>query len=319
MTHVVPVPAMRSPNSLPLGGLGTPIPGVPERTGKALLGWVEEPMVRPLFHASSVTSPRSMDEFIEAARTARSARPRTPGALPAAQAVEPLPASLEPQVNALRATEQFRTNYQPFGAVFAKVPLAELVTPQWWVDTEYVETLAGSAPQEDDLDGLFSFSFAVGRLDMPMLLGSNGAAFASPKGDFGGPSPLRIAHYSPEKVTFEFDVAPRPNWVWLAASQDMRRFLILNGVHHLLALLKAGRQHAVCLLRPAPSLSDQTLGFNNFQDPGIFKPSELTSDRPPFLRDYIDGQQAINVGIHLRQSFLRMALQAEMGVIPRVG
>lgn len=319
MTHVVPVPAMRSPNSLPHGELETSIPGVPERTGKALLGRVEESMVRPLFHASSVTSPRSMDEFIEAARTARSARPQTPGALPPAQAVEPLPASLEPQINALRTTEQFKAEYQPFGALFAKVPLAELVTPQWWVGTEYVDTLAVSVPQEDDLEGMFSFSFAVGRLDMPMLLGSNGVAFASPKGDFGGPSPLRIAHYSPEKVTFEFDVAPRPNWVWLAASKDMSRFLILNGVHHLLALLKAGRRHAVCLLRPAPSLSDQTLGFNNFQAPGIFKPSEPTSERPPLLRDYLDDRQAINVGIHLRQSFLRMAIQAEMGVIPRVG
>ena len=195
--------------------------------------------------------------------------------------------------------------------------LAELVTPQWWIDTEYVEVLADAAPAEDDLNGMFSFSFASGSLAMPMHLGINGAAFAGAKSDIGGPSPLRVARYSPEKVTFEFDVTPRPNWVWLAASQDMSRLLILNGVHHLLALLKAGRQHALCLLRPAQSLDDQTIGFS-FQDPSLFKPSELTAGRPPLLRDYLDDQHATDIGIHLRQNFLRLAVHAEPGVIPRV-
>src|SRR6266851_4647667 len=310
MTHAVSVPTMQSPDGIPYGEVGRSRLGVPERLGKALLGWVREPDVRPLFHVSSVTSPPNVDDFVEACRTRRGARPQTTGVLPPPPAVEILPASLEAQAAALRATEQFRTAYEPFGAAFVRVPLAELVTPQWWIDTEYVEALADAAPAEDDLDGMFSFSFASGSLAMPMHLGINGAAFASAKGDLGGPSPLRVARYSPKKVTFEFDVTPRPNWVWLAASQDMNRLLILNGVHHLLALLKAGREHALCLLRPAQSVGDQTIGFS-FQDPALFKPSELTAERPPLLRDYLDDQHAADVGIHLRQNFLRLALQAE--------
>jgi hypothetical protein len=317
MTHVVPVPAMRAADSA-LDGLEAPEPKVPERGGKALLGWIEEPIVRPLYHAGSVTSPKTVEEFIEAARAARGARPNPTGVLSPPPAVEPLSMSLEHRVTALRSTEQFRTSYEPFGAVFVKVPLAELVTPQWWVDMEYVNALAVSVPDEDDPDGLFSFSFAVGSLGMPMLLGLNGAAFASAKGDIGVPGPLHISRYSPEKVTFEFDVTPRPNWVWLVASQDMRRLLILNGVHHLLALLRAGHEHAICLLRGAQNLGDQTLGLN-FQDPGFLKPGDLTSERPPLLQDYLNDQHAVDVGLHLRQNFLRMALQSEHGVIPRVG
>jgi hypothetical protein len=315
MTHAVPVPAMRPPNGTLLGELETSTLSAPERTGKALLGWVQEPVVRPLFYSASVTSPLDVEDFIEVCRTRRGVRPT--GAAPSQPAIGPLPVSLEDQVSALRATEQFRTAYEPFGAIFAMVSLAELVTPQWWVDTEYVEALAAAAPAEDDLHGMFDFSFAMGSLAMPMHLGLNGAAFVSAKGDIGVLGPLRIAHYSPQKVTFEFDVTPRPNWVWLTASQDMNRLLILNGVHHLLALLKAGHSHALCLLRAAQSVGDPTIGFN-FQDPGLFKPAELTAERPPLLRDYLDNQYAADVGIHLRQNFLRLALQADPGVIPRV-
>jgi len=309
MTHTVSIPAPRLP--------ARQTPDVPERVGKALLGRIQEPDVRPLFHVASVTTPLNAEDFVKACRAQRSARPDTTSA-PVPPAIEPLPPSLEAQAAALRGTEQFRTTYEPFGATFARVPLAELVTPQWWVDTEYIQTLTDAVPAEDDLDGMFGFSFATGRLAMPMHLGLNGAAFASAKiGDIGVPSPLRVARYSPERVTFEFDVTPRPNWVWLAASQDMSRLLILNGVHHLLALLEAGRTHALCLLRPAQSLGDPTIGFN-FQDPSLFKPSELTAARPPLLRDYLDDQQAVDVGIHLRQNFLRLAVQSDPGVIPRV-
>jgi hypothetical protein len=208
--------------------------------------------------------------------------------------------------------------YEPFGAMFAVVPLADLVTPQWWVDRDYVDDLAVSAPSEDDLDALFDFSFAVGQLSRPMYLGLNGAAFASVRGDIGVPGPLRIANYSPEKVTFEFDVTPRPNWVWVAASQDMNRLLIINGVHHLLALLRAGHKSALCLLRPASTLGELVVHGWNPQDPALFKPNELTAIRPPLLGDYFDEGLASDVAIHLRQSYLRVAVNADPGVIPRI-
>jgi hypothetical protein len=290
---------------------------VPERQGKALLAWVQEPDVRPLFYGSSVTSPNNVEEFVEKCRVRRSAKPATSGV--ASQiAAAALPASMEAQASAIQATDQFRTQYQPFGAFFAAVPLGDLVAPQWWADTQYVDTLAAAAPAEDDLDGMFSFSFGTGRLARPMLLGTNGAAFASNLNDIGGLTPLRVARYSPDKVTFEFDVIPRPNWVWIAAVQEVGRLFVLNGVHHLLALLKAGRQHAFCLVRPVRSLGDlQSTGWN-FQDPGLFKPAELTAARPPLLRDYLDDQHAADIGIRLRQSFLRLAVGSDPGVIPRV-
>lgn len=291
---------------------------VPQRRGKALLGWVNEPELRPLFHCSAVTSPTKIDEFLDESRTRRLARGRIPIGSPSTLAVGAVPAQLEAKAKELRSTEQFTTTYEPFGASVAMIELAELVTPQWWVDIDYVDNLAGSAPAESELDALFDFSFAVGQLARPMQLGLNGAAFASARTDIGGPGPLRVARYSPEKVIFEFDVTPRPNWVWVAITQDMNRPLILNGVHHLLALLKAGHKHALCLVRPASGLGDLLATGWNPNDLSLFKPNVLTADRPPLLRDYLDDGHAADVAIHLRQAYLRVAVQAEPGIIPRV-
>ena len=292
--------------------------GAPQRRGRALLGWVQEPDLRPLFQASSVTSPMNVDDFVAEARVRRQARTGLTVSPPGPVTVSELPAQLAARADSLRATEQFRTHYEPFGAQLAVIPLADLVTPQWWVDAEYVDSLAESAPAKDDLDGMFDFSFSMGRLTRPMNIGLNGAAFASARGDIGGPSPLRVARYSPEKVTFEFDVTPRPNWVWVVASADMNRLFILNGVHHLLALMKAGHLNAYCLIRKANSLGELTVHGWSPQNPDMFKPHELTGPRPPLLRDYLDPKHAADVGIHLRQCFLRLVIQADPGVIPRV-
>ncbi len=130
------------------------------------LSWAEPRAFEPL---TSWLTPLNAEDFVKACRAHRSARPDTTSA-PVPPAIELLPPSLEAQAAALRGTEQFRATYEPFGATFARVPLAELVTPQWWVDTEYVQTLTDAVPAKDDLDGMFRFSFATGRLVLTATL-----------------------------------------------------------------------------------------------------------------------------------------------------
>ena len=293
------------------------VAAVPERRGRALLGWIQDPDVRPVFHASSVTSPANVEDFVTAWHARHAAKPTVSLALTGAQHSLGLPPALASRVGALRATEQFRTVYQPFGAEFATVGLADLITPQWWVDAAYVEDLANNAPSADDLEGLFDFSFATGQLSRPMLMGINGAAFASARRDLGALTPLRVVQHTSGKVTFEFDVIPRPNWIWLAAVQGNPRPVIINGTHHLLALLKAGRKEAFCLIRTVQSLQElQAIGVN-YQDPGIFKPNEVMSARPPLLRDYLDDTIASEVSLRAVDQYMRLAVQHEIGVVPR--
>ncbi len=290
---------------------------VPERRGRALLGWIAEPDVRAAFYATSVTSPASAEDFVAAWRAQHAARPTAAPAVSGSQFVPGLPGPLTNRGAALCATEQFRIQYQPFGAAFATVMLSDLITPQWWVDTSYVDELAAGVPAADDIDGLFQFSFATGHLARPMLMGTNAAAFASPRRDLGGFSPLRVARYAPDRVTFEFDVTPRPNWVWLATVPGAARPVILNGVHHLLALLQAGRKEAFCLIRAAQSVEElQAMGMN-LQDPGLFKRGQLMAPRPPLLRDYLNDETAAPVNLRAVDQYMRLIVQPEIGVVPR--
>jgi hypothetical protein len=285
---------------------------VPHREGMALFPWMARPDVRPTFHGSAVTSPATVDEFVAAWESRQTSKPTGPAVT--AIAARLLPATLDDQVTALEETEQFRTHYQPFGASFAVIGLEELITPQWWADSKYVDELAVNAPAAGDAHRLFDFCFSMGELAPPVLLGTNGAAFASPRRNLGSITPLRLVSSSSGKATFQFDVVPRPNWVWIGAVQGMSRLYITNGVHHLLALKKLGRTEAFCLIRTVGSF-DQ-LGMN-FQDPGMFKVAEVTSARPPLLRDYLDDQVASAVSVRALDQFMRIAVNADAGVVPR--
>jgi len=258
-----------------------------------------------------------VEEFAAAWKIARDSKPASMAAPAAEQHISQLPPALADQAAVLSETEQFRTQYQPFNAAFVKVRLSELITPQWWIDTEYTEELVASVPAEDDIEGLFSFSFTEGQLAPPMLMGTNAAAFSSSRRDLGGLSPLRVARHSPAKVTIEFDVTPRPNWVWLAAVQGLPRPLILNGVHHLLALLKAGRQEAFGLLRPAQSLQELQLMGMNFQDPSLFNQDQLTGSSPPLLQHYLKDAIAQSVNLRAVDQYMRVIVQPDIGFIPR--
>ena len=290
---------------------------VPERPGLGLLGWIHGRDIRPAYHGLPVTSPASVEEFAAAWQAQLAAMPPASLTVPAGQFARGPAPLLEQRIAELQATDQYRAQYQPFGAAFATVSIAELITPQWWTDSAYVGELTAVLPAEDDLPGLFDFCFPEGQLAPPMMLGTVGAAFTSSRHNLGAISALRVAQHSPGKTTFQFDVTPRANWVWLAAVACLPRPMILNGVHHLLALLKAGRTEALCLMCTMQTPHDlQALGMN-YQDPFLFKPDQLMSARPPLLRDYLDSAMAVPVGRHASDQYLRLVLNSEIGVVPR--
>jgi hypothetical protein len=198
MSTPVSVPVARSPEQRD-PAVEEAIAG--EAPQRALLGYVPEQNVRNLFYAAAVTSPPSVDELVALSRTYRLVHPQPSPVVASLSESRPLPAELEDKAAEIRGTEQFRTHYELFGAKFYLVPLDELVTPQWWIDSDYVETLAARAPEPGDLPGLFDYAFPIGHLEMPMTMGPFAFQFASAKPDFVGTSPLRVTHYSPDKIT----------------------------------------------------------------------------------------------------------------------
>src|SRR5580704_9995612 len=111
MTVVLPVPA--ASEAAALGSQTESLSIIsPQRQGKALLGWLSEPLVRPIFHISTVTSPLDVELFVAEARSRRQARTRIPLTPPAPAAVSELPAALAPRIDQLRATDQFKMAYE---------------------------------------------------------------------------------------------------------------------------------------------------------------------------------------------------------------
>lgn len=285
---------------------------VRQRVGRALLHWVNSTEVRPLFYASAVTVPSTADSFWEMWLNRRTGTGIEPVAL--GGVVEPLPARLASCEAAIRATDQFKTMYEPLGAQFVSVSVDNLVTPQWWLDAGHVEELLDDLPAEDDLEGLFRFCFAQGSVQPPLLLGTNGAVLTSRKRGLGMISPLRVASVAVDKITFEFDALPRPNWLWLSIVPENGSILVLNGVHHVATLQRARRHLAFALIRQGPLQASM-----NFQEPAIFKPERLLCPRPPLVRDFYDDQLADEVCIRAVDQFMRFGVQnpPEIGFVPQ--
>jgi hypothetical protein len=285
---------------------------LPERIGSSLLYWINPVDVRPLYYAASVTTPATVDAFAALAQTARAKA--VPAVLIAGAAgLQQLPPELAEREQTVRASERFRTDYEPLGATFVSVPIAGLIAPQWWADSAYVTELQATVPANGDEGALFDFCFAEGKLEAPMMLGSNAAVIVSGRKSLGTLSPLRLKSADASKATFEFDARSRPNYLWLNVIQATQQIAILNGVHHLLALLAAGCPRAYCLIRVG-SL-EQVL---NLADPGLFKAEHFTANRPPLLSDYLDPAIADDVGVRAADQFMRFGVVGpDIGIVPQ--
>jgi hypothetical protein len=284
-----------------------------ERRGKALLGWVNAPDVRNVFYTAAVTTPRDVDAFVAMWEAAQAVAPRVVLSAPSPSVITSLPVAAAARAQSLLQTDQFRTQYQPFGVTgIGSVELADLIAPQMWVDEEFVDELVDQVPADDDDDALFDFCFPNGQLEPPMPLGTNGASFTSQRRHIGGLTPMRVASYSADKVTFEVDVIPRPNWLSVGIIES-GRIVVRNGVHHTLALLKAGRQRGFFLLQSGPIAGQ---GFD-FQNPGIFKPNQFLAPRPPLVRDYLDDALAAPVATRTMDQYFKFVILPDGGLMPR--
>lgn len=310
--------AMETASMQQPAGVATPVPCRPpvgtgsERRGRALLSWVNGPDLRNLFYGACVSNPAEFDEFLQLWHGAQT-KAATLDAMPdGRQDVREPARSLGHAIAGVRQSETFRVEYEPHGVAFASVPISDLLTPQYWVDMDYVEELVGQVPAEGDDLALFRYCFSTGWLRPPTIIGGRIATFSSRRRDLSQPCALHLDSYSPQEVRFSVAVRPRPNFVWVTSIEESGRLLITNGVHHLLALLMAGRDRAYCLFRRA-SISNALLNLN---DPAIFKPNRLIAPRPPLLHDFADGPLYECVSISDHYQFLRVAVNHEIGVVP---
>jgi hypothetical protein len=213
----------------------------------------------------------------------------------------PLPASLEPAARQLQAREVFQREYARKADVALKlVPLAPLISPQPLADMDYVAELAEGLSKHEDPERDFEFAFPAGSVPEPLVAG--------PTVIFNDQTQNIVINPMPEykrvgdEVHITIRATARPNYVWVAEMGT--RLVLLNGVHKVLAALKAGRTALPAVVRSASSLAE--LGL---QQPPTFL-AQLVAPRPPLVGDFFHSM-AIGMERRPTRTLTRLIIQVD--------
>jgi hypothetical protein len=253
----------------------------------ALLGWLALPQAVQLLgqeHIEDVLPQAELFDLYE--RTAEYCEQLPP---PSPRAGAPTTIALMPEVeDDLARRPTYLREYAAYASYRAcLVPVHLLLTPQWYVNLDFVETLRQQAPRPDDLVGAVRFAFSEGsELDDLWL---TGAALAISTHSIGQPRIHTVEgrRISPHEVEVVVRVQSRPNYLEVAKIGS--RFVIVNGIHRAAAFLQAGFDRIPCLLGQYDALGEafpqRALGM-------IPEAHLMGEGRPPYLADYFDPQAA---------------------------
>lgn len=287
------------------------------RIDAALLGWLNAPDAENLYRGLSVEDPSNFDEF----RKLRAAAEARCGALvglaptdSAAHTIKSVPLGIQPAADEIEAGDIFLRHYALHGARIQSIAVANLLTPQVVVDLEYVEELVDGLPAPRNNAGLLRFCFDEGAVDDPALIGVNGLMLSTQGRNLAPPEPLAWERVGAGRLAVSFEVRTRPNFLWLGILQETGQVIVLNGVHHVLALLAAHRPRVFA----AVSLTSIQGGLINLAEPGILKPNRLQAPRPALVRDFLDHGLRDEVQVRALDQYLKVAVQSELGVAPRI-
>lgn len=225
--------------------------------------------------------------------------------------ISELPDVLDPKASEVASREQFQREYAAKAAVgFGIVDLSSLLTPQPLADMDYVRDLEQLVPADGDLAGAFDYAFPMGTLAEPAVIG-NTVTFTSPAPNVYA-NPIPSYRSAPGGYEVVIRVEPRPNYLYVAQIAGLGgRLLLVNGVHHVLALLKKGRTASPALIRPANGIDElglpKTTMFNHIGD-----------WRPPLVRDFLD---TVAVPVLRRQTAVATTVASQIGqvIFPMMG
>ncbi len=205
----------------------------------------------------------------------------------AMESLRPLQAVQAVAVEAVRSGDVFEREYASKCDVsFALAPLLALLAPQPLADMDYVAELQGGLRAEPDEVADFAFSFPEGAIPEPAVIG-NTVMFSTPAPSvYVSPVPT----YRPFAGGYEViaRVEPRPNYLFVAQIDGLGgRLMLINGVHHVLALLRAGRRFAPVVMRHAMAVEE--LGL-----PQTSLLTQAGAPRPALVSDFL-GDCAVRV------------------------
>ncbi len=224
------------------------------------------------------------------------------------ESVQPLPPSQTSFARDVQAREVYQREYASKSDVtFGLAPLFALLAPQPLADMDYVADLSATLGPEPDEKNDFAFSFPQGSIPEPAVIG-NTVMFSTPAPSvYVSPVPTYRSVAGGYEVVAR--VEPRPNYLFVAQVLGLGgRLMLINGVHHVLALLRAGRRYAPVVLRPAMAVEE--LGL-----PQTSLLTQAGAPRPPLVRDFL-GDCAVPVRRRRTGIATQVVLQTSQVMFP---
>lgn len=220
--------------------------------------------------------------------------------------VKPIPSELEAAARGLEGREVFQREYARKADVrLGMVPLDSLLSPQPAADLDYVDELMGRLVPVADPAADFPFAFPEASPSDPLVAGPT-VIFNEETSNLII-NPIPEWHRAGDDVLVSLRASARPNYLWVAEMAG--RLVLLNGVHKVLAAIRAGRSMLPAVLRTANSIPE--LGL---QQPPTFL-AHLLAPRPPLVSDFL---QPIAVMMDRRptRTLTRLIIQVDQIPVP---
>ena len=228
--------------------------------------------------------------------------------------VSDLDAQVRPLSPAARVVAEEVARQPVFSTTFGAAPpefinfrLDVLLSAQKYVDVEHAETV--QVPREEDEAAVLSFCMRSNPIDPPLMGPDGGIAFSSHYSQNLVPSGLAFRTVSDHAVEVVATIISRPNFVQVARFNG--RYIVANGYHRAVALIKAGHTRMPCLLRDVPSIEAAGL-----VPPGFFDLGRLFAPRPPLVSDFLSAN-ATTLKLRARNHILRVGFQVMNFEAPR--
>lgn len=209
--------------------------------------------------------------------------------------------------NAIAADPAFTASFGVGPHNFQSIRLDRLIARQVYVDEDHLNTLA--PPAEGDEAAILEFCMRANPIEPPIRASDGSITFSSPYAGNLIAANLGYEVKSDQEVVVYACIRSRPNYVYVL--QVNNRYVIQNGYHRAVALLRAGHQRMPCLIR---SMTQQDMVA--LQQPGFFDLGRIMLPRPPMASDLINNVATADLEMRSRTHIMRVGFQSMPFEVP---
>ena len=223
----------------------------------------------------------------------------------------PIPEALAASVEAIKQRSAYKEYYEPVADyVFGAVSIASLLSPQCFVDLDYIDELAESISASDTTEGQLHFAFSDGQIAEPVVAG-NTVLFSSARRDLYADAIPSVVQTAEGEFSIVVRARSRPNYIQVAHIDD--QLFLINGVHKVCALHRAGFTNCYCVFREASSLAEAGVSP---QSTTMLRDQVSKGPRPAAVLDFLNPDVAANLRLRSMQQVLQIVIQSATFTVP---